>query len=1537
MTTESHEVQEQPRDLIPKEAESPGGPEEAGLPLLVEEVEPRKEESEIDKLAQELTAIQARNEERRGSLSLLAAYSTPETPTGEAALSEDGVIEAEIDSLLAQKLEAIDAGQYMIQAGQAYQRARQCADWLDEQGRLLVVRREKIFLEREETSRQIRDLDRAKGLRRAKTLLSKRKLLGKEEALTQEHQDTKRERRAYENKRLDLLQQMRSLADRQQDVFLSEGEAALKEARGDYVGWIEKLDGCETLYEQIREAYIGDNILPRIERLTGEEKITLEQAGQFIEVFRENLRVLFQAKEREKKREVVNRINELFGPEGLVGYLYTSDLRDDCQPLIRQGEKNMVRALVSDIASRDIQAFSTSLREADLDYSGQIKADRIVSDVLRSNLVSGIDRIPSEMGLKTIDEFEDIDLTLWFSLKKAEPPSRLFSEQIKKTDEAIYAHALDEALKDSQGKYIQRLSYYPRPETIKTLVLLAAADYQNYRTVHANSVLSRLARREDWPAILEAAEGEYPGLGKAHQVLLNWNLEEYASHPELRGYVEDFALSHLVEGEDHPRALVLARESLSTEKLLTGLVRKGDVTVKEALTLKQATALLEKIRETGEGKPYVISGFTFNQTVREHALNIDTAQDEKKAPFVECFKRLIQAAERMNINADNPALVEYLSSDQSIQLLAKVPSEKVDLVLNAPDICSALMGTVRGETLGLRKLLFQYDEQFLNQEGLEYFQRMADAYESMENQMVAIIGCVAEDELSRERAEILPQKARALLQSDEFYYIIKRPQFFLSTDEMVKNGTRFLREAKEKGVDLQVLSLLTERNIFPQPEQLSQALDQYLGRFFEVAAANPKTMYAFPSFARAGVAMVTAEEQLKVFGQTLENFSKQPIHEKVWEAHQTTLGGLFEKSGENANRVLEIATKREGAGQISLLRFYSENEMIALDSPQDFQTFQNFVNEIGIFKSPRIFEAYKFLDQGEKGEFPESLGLLGITPETKGKKAFFAQEIQRMRRAIILTGQMVRPESELEAEVLGVEGRFNVGRFTRGATRLDSLVQEYYRDQAEGKIAPLPERYQTANFEMDIVIGFDISVDARKQVKTLIDQANRALGFKETPLSEIVKTYNGLIKGEVELKIAGMREGLEKQREDFEAKRKEPPKDFNEQKEARSLEIRTQNVERNIANFNQFLKRIERFEDLIGKLGEEEMGETAVLEQLRSLAIFTDKQAEELTEGLDPRNQAIQLYLKTFLNFEEAHFRKKGSPQLSSTISSLTMLHCFENAHAIGISEDVREGIGELIETEETSLATLTQLYEFVNIIIKEHSLEISNLSEPQKRRVIKNLNINALRQDIENYNRSEAGATKTITCVPTRGVLAELSGDLADACWTRTRNIMRDNPKMIADIFVENIEDPLRTKSIGACLLIETTINGEPAIVLRGINPRQELFDQGGMPLSFLKNYIDDRVVGLAEELAKERGASRALIVGPRPGTGAFSNRPGIRVAETFNQVSTGQPVELDETLNFNNYDITTRCELIRVVETEEAGATLKERIDRESGVGEI
>jgi hypothetical protein len=198
---------------------------------------------------------------------------------------------------------------------------------------------------------------------------------------------------------------------------------------------------------------------------------------------------------------------------------------------------------------------------------------------------------------------------------------------------------------------------------------------------------------------------------------------------------------------------------------------------------------------------------------------------------------------------------------------------------------------------------------------------------------------------------------------------------------------------------------------------------------------------------------------------------------------------------------------------------------------------------------------------------------------------------------------------------------------------------------------------------------------------------------------------------------------------------------------------------------------------------------------------------------------------------------------------------------------------------------------------------------------VTKALNINALRQDIENFSRVEAGATERITCIPTRGVLAELSGDLADACWVRTSNIMRNNPKMVAAIFVENIDEPLRTHAIGSCLLIETSVGGVPTIIVRGINPRQEIFDAGGSPLSFFQGFVDNYVVDVARELARESGNTEAFIIAPKPGTGALSNRPGLKVRETYNKLSTGQEVRTDERTDFNNYDISDKCELLRVV----------------------
>jgi len=377
---------------------------------------------------------------------------------------------------------------------------------------------------------------------------------------------------------------------------------------------------------------------------------------------------------------------------------------------------------------------------------------------------------------------------------------------------------------------------------------------------------------------------------------------------------------------------------------------------------------------------------------------------------------------------------------------------------------------------------------------------------------------------------------------------------------------------------------------------------------------------------------------------------------------------------------------------------------------------------------------YKYLDREETGEYPEELVALGIDKDAKEKKLLLCQAIQRTKASIMNTGNLQNPESAIEREVLAVLGRYNIGRFQRGVRSIDSLVEQYYKDLAEGKIAPLPSWYEMGKFEMELVFDFEVSQGAKDQASRLFEQTRQALALVDKPLDEVLGTYNQIIRQGLTEESERMQEELEAAKTDFETRKITKPEDFNEEKKLRALGYRTKNVEANIAAYEELLDRVDRFKSL-AEQWETEADQTE--EQLLETVVFKKSQTESLAEGVSRRNQALQVYLKMLLNFQEAYFRKKdANPAIAAALSSATMLHCFENDHDIGISHDLREELGQLVQTreEELTISGINALTEFINVTIKEHSLEVTNFNPQQKKQIMRVLNINALKEDIGRY-----------------------------------------------------------------------------------------------------------------------------------------------------------------------------------------------------------
>lgn len=282
-------------------------------------------------------------------------------------------------------------------------------------------------------------------------------------------------------------------------------------------------------------------------------------------------------------------------------------------------------------------------------------------------------------------------------------------------------------------------------------------------------------------------------------------------------------------------------------------------------------------------------------------------------------------------------------------------------------------------------------------------------------------------------------------------------------------------------------------------------------------------------------------------------------------------------------------------------------------------------------------------------------------------------------------------------------------------------------------------------------------------------------------------------------------------------------------------------------------------------------------------------------------NFVVNCYLHIISSYQDEALSKKISlQQINPIVNRLLMLYVYNNPHILNLSHDLGEEMTQLRESQ-VGLRHINTLTEFVNEYIGNHALKELDLTEKQKKSLLNTFNMKPLLQDLQNFNNSSSYEEKTLRLYPTRGILGEFTGDLGDVCTVMEKDVMRNYPEMVAVTIVE--EHGQSMQSNGSILVIRNSINGVPAIVLRALNPRQDIFDSGVTGDSFLKQSIKF-LERIADRMALEEGLEKVIIVAPGADSGAFSNRVSLIQSHPnyFNKTTHS----LDTPIIFNGHDIT-------------------------------
>lgn len=551
---------------------------------------------------------------------------------------------------------------------------------------------------------KLKDLGRLRGLRRFTSVFERRRLaqqrvqLERRAAELQARADSKRQLADHTHEREKPIRQ------KQEEILVDEAVTEIATIRSDYEKFLGEVINDGTIIREIQNAYIDTVISPLVDEYAEREKLPDDKKETFYSALRNCLQ--HNGVPEEEKQIYRQELDRVAYEDGF--YL----AKDACRPILYGVDRDAISKLVGKIAASDIAGIKTSIESKLTSYDSSSKFRWSLEKAVnpegggwRRNDGGFGEIVLAELNQRVDGNYPN--MRLWRLLKSSPTANEIFSDLIQTEDNKIYATALEKSLTDTEGHDIDVLSYYPTPEAIRNIVLLAAADYRNYRTVHANWVLSSFARRSDWKGILDKVEQVYPTLQTARPVLEQWSYGEQANNPQAQEAAKDFALSFIDGDQAIGRLKGLAIEALPNHALLDVLNRRGVVSETESNALKEAELFIDRI--SGKVNIPYIDSYSLKKAIRQNLFNLMYPRKDEVQGQVGSMRRLVSLSQKILDNQTNNSSLSYLASGEVVEVIANKQIQP-ELIFAIPEQAKQLMDEKMKET---RAFIFEHVETLL--------------------------------------------------------------------------------------------------------------------------------------------------------------------------------------------------------------------------------------------------------------------------------------------------------------------------------------------------------------------------------------------------------------------------------------------------------------------------------------------------------------------------------------------------------------------------------------------------------------------------------------------------------------------------------------------------------------------------------------------------------------------------------------------------------------------------------------------------------
>jgi hypothetical protein len=520
--------------------------------------------------------------------------------------------------------------------------------------------------------------------------------------------------------------------------------------------------------------------------------------------------------------------------------------------------------------------------------------------------------------------------------------------------------------------------------------------------------------------------------------------------------------------------------------------------------------------------------------------------------------------------------------------------------------------------------------------------------------------------------------------------------------------------------------------------------------------------------------------------------------------------------------------------------------------PDNIKIASEYIKNYGLSKSVSFYSYFKTLysyEQGTISTLPNELTENNITSLEALKK-----EIRNIQKKCFDNQPLINVQelSPFELSLLSVTTGHSTNRWSR--IPIETVVSDFSKDMSEGLIAPLAPEFQPESINLSsISTESNQKISDSPKLESIKDEILNAMGQKND-----IEQEKSIVVQSVQQKI-------------------------NELNKSENNNIYTQNQ---IEIFQQQLEIIKQSNDIdslliatipLSQLGNSKTGNDSVDQEVSR---------QNLQENINSVLRQL-VFRKVFQKHKESEWQK-------------TLKNSLENQDTVNAVKGILGLINNTIKDHALNFESNNQDMYWNNSTFEK----IKKYSSVFKKKLAFQPFVNELNLYQQSFIIKDLNQDQTVEIIPDRGLMGEMSGYMADVCYTKVYPLLKQYPNLTPYKFVVNpkSENP---EFIGSTLVFNIDdADGQPVFLIRAFDiPNEQSVDVS----KFFETFVDKLVL-----VAKKLGIKKILTAGT---DGTISNYPGTVNYILKKYVKGKNYVPLKNTFDFNGtiHDITQECYQVR------------------------